>query len=188
MAFPLYAMILLGQNEDLCRFTGVAKASVVVTSSQLLCLVLFSCLWLILYALCGDEDTRMKHWDKMKRLDGVMYQVAGIAMMVIFFGLPGARIAVAFAAWGTFDSCPEALILVGRKGETVAEARENESSISISGLVWNVLVAVTAAAYVFALCLACYHCVAHHKFLRDSKAKFELEQKRAGSPCFWLPP
>jgi hypothetical protein len=129
----------------------------------------------------------MKHFDKMKRLDGVMYQVAGIAMMVIFFGLPGARIALAFAAWGTFDSCPEALIL-GGKGETAGEAREDESSITISGPVWNVLVAVTAAAYVFALCLACYHCVARHKFQRDSKAKFELEQSRAGSPGFWLPP
>jgi hypothetical protein len=43
MALPLYAMILLVQNEDLCRFSGVAKASVVVNSSQLPCLVLFGC-------------------------------------------------------------------------------------------------------------------------------------------------
>merc|ERR1711908_139333 len=109
------------------------------------CLLLFSCLWLIMYALCGDEDTRMKHWCKLKQLDGIMYQVAGIAMMVIFFGLPGARFALAFAAWGTFDSCTEALIL-GGEGDTADEAREHEHSMTISGPAWSVLGAVTAAA------------------------------------------
>jgi len=181
MALPIYAMILLSQNEDLCRFTGVAKASVVVNSLQLPCLVLFCCLWLILYALCGDEDTRMKHWYKLKQLDGVMYQVAGIAMMVIFFGLPGARLAVAFAAWGTFDSCPEALIL-GGEGDTADEAREHKQSMTISGPVWNVFGGITAGAYVFALCHGCCSCVARLNSQRDRKAKFELEQNRAGSP------
>merc|ERR1719181_1806252 len=94
-----------------------------------------------------------------KRLHGVMYGVAGIAMMVMFIGLPGTRIVLAFAAWGAFDSCPEALILGGR-GETAAQARENKFGITISGHVWNVFGAITAGAYIFALCLVCCSCVA----------------------------
>jgi hypothetical protein len=176
-------MILLSQNEDLCRFTGVAKFSVRLNSWQLPSLVFFCCLWLIAYALCGDEDTRMKHFRKLKRLDGVMHQVAGNAMMVIFFGLPGARIAIGFAAWGTFDSCPEVLILAEkrRRQQTVDEARENESSVTIAGHVWNVLGVVTAAAYVFALCLACYHCVNRHKLPQKKNLSMsqEMAQNRA---------
>merc|ERR1719409_2044142 len=113
-----------------------------------------------------------------KRLDcyrNVIYAVAGITMIVMFIGLPGTRIALAFAAWGAFDSCPEALILGGR-GETAAQARENKFSITISGPVWNVFGAITAAAYVFALCLVCYSCVARLNLQRDSNAEFELEQ------------
>merc|ERR1712046_391092 len=114
------------------------------------------------------------------------YQVAGISMMVIFFGFPLARLAVAFAAWGTFDSCPEALIL-GGKGDTADEAREHKDSMTISGPLWNVLGVVTAAAYVFALCLACYPCVAHEQDSKASRAstmsmsmqmRYEEEEKK----------
>lgn len=180
MARPIYAMILLSQNEDLCRLTGVAKASVRLSTGQLPFLVAFCCLWLILYALCGDEETRMKHWYGLKRLDGVRYQVAGIAMMVTFFGFPAARTAVAFAAWGSFDSCREVLILgeERRRQQSVEEARENESSVTISGHVWNVIVVVTAAAYVLALCLVCY---ANRQTLRRLRKEM-LEKRNAGVP------
>lgn len=120
----------------------------------------------------------MKHFYKM---DGVMYVVAGVAMMVIFVGLPATRFTLAFAAWGTFDSCDEALIL-GNEGDKADQARERESSVTISGPVLNLVGAITAAAYIFFLCIACYPCVARLNFQRDSKAQFELEQNRAGSP------
>merc|ERR1712054_234025 len=97
--------------------------------------------------------------------------------MGIFFGLPGARLAVGFAAWGTFDSCPEALIL-GGEGDTADEAREHKHSMTISGPVWNVLGAVTAAAYVLALCLACYPCP-DSKASRASTMSMSMEMKAA---------
>merc|ERR1712032_1168965 len=108
-------------------------------------------------------------------LHGVTCAVAGM----LFVGLPGARIFLSFAAWGTFDSCPEALILGGR-GETAAQARENEFSITISGPVWNVFGSIAAGAYVLALCLAlCLGfcaCVARLSSQRDCKEAGTVEQ------------